>query len=142
MRVRIPTDLYTYPDVSIVCGSPRFEGDQEDILLNPLVLFEVLSPSTEAYDRGRTFIHYQTVPSLKEYVLVAQDRPRIDHFARQGDGRWLLTVVESGELVLPALGISLPLNEIYAKATFLETPPGLLDEVNFVGERPGGSGPS
>jgi len=120
MRVQSPTGLYTYPDVSIVCGPPDLADDHQDMLLNPTVLIEVLSPSTEAYDRGKKFKHYKTIKSLKEYVLVAQDQASVDHFARQQDGRWLLTsVTELAEsLMLPALDVSVSAGEIYAKVEF------------------------
>ncbi len=117
MRVRISaTGLYTYPDVVVACGKPRFEGAQSDVLLNPTVIFEVLSPSTEAYDRGAKFAHYRYLPSLQEYVLVAQDRMQVDHYARMGN-QWLLTAYNKPEeiLALPSIECNLPLAEIYAQ---------------------------
>jgi Uma2 family endonuclease len=122
MRVVCPTGLRTYPDVSVVCGEPRFEGERRETLLNPLSIIEVLSPSTEAYDRGRKFRHYQTIESLSEYVLVAQDRPQVDHFVRQKSGQWLLTTVAdlSASVVLTAIGCTEPLTEIYADVAFQE----------------------
>jgi Uma2 family endonuclease len=88
MRVRIhSTVLYTYPDISIVCGTPEFGDAELDILLNPNVIIEVLSPSTEIYDRGRKFQHYRTLHSLQEYILIAQDRFGLNTFcAREGNG--------------------------------------------------------
>jgi Uma2 family endonuclease len=121
MRVRCPNGLGTYPDASIVCGEPQYDGDDENTLLNPLVIVEVLSPTTEAYDRGKKFEHYQTLSSLREYVLISQDHVRIDHFARQSQfGQWLLTTYSDagGTLELPAVGVSLSIAEIYAKVTF------------------------
>ena len=92
MRIKLPTGLYTYPDTSVVCDQPEFEDGHKDVLLNPLLIVEVLSPSTEAYDRGKKFRHYQTCPSLREYVLIAQDRAAVDHYLRQPtSGQWLLT---------------------------------------------------
>jgi Uma2 family endonuclease len=83
LKLRIEeTGLYTYPDLSVVCGEPQLESDAGDVLLNPVVLVEVLSDSTEAYDRGKKFEHYRTIPSLKHYVLIAQDRHSIDCFTR------------------------------------------------------------
>src|SRR5262245_5251681 len=82
------TCLYTYPDVIIVCGEPQFEDEVFDTLLNPRAVIEVLSDSTEKYDRGTKFAHYRQVPSLQEYVLVAQDRPLLERYVRQGDGSW------------------------------------------------------
>jgi Uma2 family endonuclease len=91
MRVKVrASGLYTYPDVVIVCGEPRFEDAAFDTLNNPTVLFEVLSESTEAYDRGAKATHYRKIPSLKEYVLVSQDEARCDRFVRQSDGSWIL----------------------------------------------------
>lgn len=121
MRVLCPNGLGTYPDASIVCGEPQYEGDDEITLLNPLVIIEVLSPTTEAYDRGKKFEHYQTLPSLQEYVLISQDHVRIEHFARRSQfGQWLLTTFSDPDaaLQLPAVGISLSIAEIYAKVTF------------------------
>ncbi len=121
MRIKLPTGLYTYPDVSVVCDQPEYEDDHKDVLLNPLVVVEVLSPTTEAYDRGKKFRHYQTCPSLREYVLIAQDRAVVDHYLRQPtSGQWLLTTFESldATMPLPSFGIGLPLREIYAKVEF------------------------
>jgi Uma2 family endonuclease len=115
MRVQVAaTGMYTYPDVVAVCGPREFAGAHRDTLLNPTVIIEVLSPSTELYDRGAKFDHYWRLPSLTEYVLVAQDQVRVEHFARQGDG-WLLTVARSLDetLRLPALDAVLPLAAIY-----------------------------
>jgi Uma2 family endonuclease len=124
IRVRVPaTSLYTYPDVVVVCGKPRFEDKQVDTLVNPTVLIEVLSPSTEAYDRGDKFAHYRRLPSLHEYVLIAQERCRVEHFARQGE-QWLLTEYSAADamLDLPAIGCQLPLAEIYDRIEFEDGP--------------------
>jgi Uma2 family endonuclease len=84
--------LYAYPDLMIVCGEARFHDEQGDVLLNPTVIFEVLSPSTEKYDRGEKFLRYSTqIESLKDYVLVSQDQMRIEHHHRESDGTWTLT---------------------------------------------------
>ena len=91
MRVHMPaTGFYAYPDVVVVCGEPRFLDDQDDTLLNPGLIVEVLSPSTEACDRGRKFEHYKSIESLREYLLVASDRMHADLYTRQPDGRWVL----------------------------------------------------
>lgn len=122
MRVRVrPTGLYTYPDVVVVCGRPRFDDVHVDVLLNPTVIFEVLSDSTEAYDRGEKFAHYRYLDSLKEYVLVAQDRMQVDHFARTGS-QWLLTSYNRREeiLQLPAIECAIPLVDIYAQIELSE----------------------
>jgi Uma2 family endonuclease len=107
-------DLYTYPDVLVVCGKPEFSDSQFDTLANPKVIAEVLSPSTEAYDRGEKFSYYRRLQSLTDYLLVAQDRMRVEHYARQG-AQWLLTVVEGAEavLTLASLGCEVPLSGIY-----------------------------
>jgi Uma2 family endonuclease len=122
MRVWIPaTGLYTYPDVGVVCGEPALVDDHFDMLTNPTVLIEVLSPSTEAYDRGRKFEHYRTLASLREYLLVSQDQPRIEQYVRQEDGsRWLFSA-ETGlgaTLALPSIECHLALVEIYDKVSF------------------------
>jgi Uma2 family endonuclease len=118
MRVRIPTThAYMYPDVVIVCGEPRLEDDYLDTLLNPTVLVEVPSESTERYDRGRKFDFYRTIESLAEYVLVAQDECRVEQYAKQPDGRWLLTDHRSPEDVveLPSIQCTLKLSDVYEK---------------------------
>lgn len=118
MRVRIPsTRLYTYPDVVVVCDEPRFEDDHVDTLLNPTLIIEVLSESTELYDRGKKFSFYRTIESLAEYVLVAQDECRIEHYAKQSDGRWLLSDYRSPEDVveLTSIQCQLTMREVYDK---------------------------
>ena len=125
MRVRVSaTGLYTYPDVVIVCGEPEFLDAEVDTLLNPTVLIEVLSPSTESYDRGAKAEQYRRIPSLREHVLITQDRPHVDVLIRQEDGSWLLR--ETNELdqvvTLPSVSVSLPMCEIYDRITF-EAPP-------------------
>lgn len=92
MRVRVTASgLYTYPDAVAFCGKPDLVDNQMDTLLNPCLLIEVLSPSTEAYDRGRKFEHYQTIDSLEEYLMVASDRVHADLYTRQPGARWLLS---------------------------------------------------
>lgn len=122
LRVKVDeTGLYTYPDVVIVCGEPRYDDAQRDTLVNPLVLIEVLSASTEAYDRGAKFEHYRRLESLAAYLLVAQDRPHLDLFRRLPDGTWQLTEASGLErsLEIPALEIHLSLAEVYEKVTGL-----------------------
>src|SRR2546423_11056778 len=98
MRVRIPaTGLYTYPDAVVVCGEPKLEDDFFDTLLNPALIVEVLSTSTESHDRGQKFSDYRTVESLAEYLLVAQEEYRVEQYVKQSDGRWLLTDIRSLE---------------------------------------------
>lgn len=107
---------YRYPDVTVVCGQPELEDQHFDTLLNPTLLIEVLSPSTEASDRGDKFAEYQRISALREYLLVAQDRPRIDHYTRL-DAGWLLTVAEGLDATLPleAIGCVLELREVYRR---------------------------
>ncbi|MFL6282619.1 MAG: Uma2 family endonuclease, partial [Pyrinomonadaceae bacterium] len=108
---------YTYPDVVVVCGEPRLEDDYLDTLLNPTMLVEVLSESTERYDRGRKFGFYRTIESLAEYVLVAQDECRVEQYAKQPDGRWLLTDHRAPEdlVELASIQCTLKLSEVYEK---------------------------
>ncbi|HMD71178.1 MAG TPA: Uma2 family endonuclease [Bryobacteraceae bacterium] len=118
MRVRVSrSDLYTYPDVVVVCGEPKFLDDRRDTLLNPTVLIEVLSPSTEAYDRGRKFEQYRTIESLSEYLLVSSDRVQAELFTRQADGRWLLTAAGGmeGALEFQSVGCRIGLRDVYEK---------------------------
>ena len=83
-----PTGLYAYPDVSVVCGEPRFQDNHPDALTNPLLIVEVLSPKTEDRDRGPKFVHYRRIDSLIDYLLVVQDEPYVDHYQRQSGDRW------------------------------------------------------
>ena len=120
MRVSIPAaKSYFYPDVGVVCEEPRFEDDVFDTLLNPIVVIEVLSPSTEAYDRGEKFAHYRQLTSLQEYVLVAQDQVRVEHYRRQ-ERQWIFTDFEGPDemLLFPSIECELPLQEIYERVTF------------------------
>lgn len=118
MKVQCPTGLFTYPDVSVVCSDPQMLDDHDDVLLNPVLIVEVFSKSTEQYDRGRKFANYKTITSLQEYVLVAQDKVLIDRFVRQADGTWEQTTLTdpSSTLQLPALECSVPVEEIYRGA--------------------------
>ena len=118
MRLRIPkTGLYTYPDVSIVCGTPQFDDSKRDTLLNPLIVIEILSPSTERYDRGKKFQNYRTIPTLQEYILISQDEHHIEHYANQNDGNWLLTSYDgmSAGCYLKAIDCTLALDDVYNK---------------------------
>ncbi len=118
MRIKISrTTLYTYPDISIVCGTPQFEDDHRDTLLNPTVIIEVLSPSTESYDRGKKFQHYRTLDSLQEYILIAQDKPHIEHYLRQEQNQWLLSEAHQLEskITLPSIQCILLLSDVYEK---------------------------
>lgn len=112
LRITTPEGLYTYPDVSVV-GPPQFEGDQRDILLNPLLLVEVLSPSTEAYDRGAKFARYREIESLRTYVLVSQDSLNVEVFTRQLDDSWSLRTFRAGRVAIQEPACEIELAEIY-----------------------------
>jgi Uma2 family endonuclease len=117
LRVKVSTTgLYTYPDVTVVCEDAKFEDEVFDTLLNPRVLIEVLSDSTEKYDRGEKFKHYRNIASLQEYILVAQDEPLVESFVRQQNDTWLLRPHVGMESVLAcsAIPVTVPLNEVYA----------------------------
>ena len=129
MRVSTPTTTsYFYPDVVVVCEEPRFEDDVFDTLLNPIILVEVLSPSTEVYDRREKFAHYRQLASLQEYILVSQDKVLIEHYRRQEKQGtapvtrkdWIFTDFQKLEEILPLTSIQceLPLQEIYERITF------------------------
>lgn len=117
-RVRIPeTGIYAYPDVVVACAEPRFEDEHLDTLLNPALIVEVLSLTTEAYDRGKKFQYSQKIDSLAEYVLVAQDQHRVERFLRQDGNEWLLTTTTGLEsaVFLSSIQCTLELAEIYYK---------------------------
>ena len=129
MRVSSPlTSSYFYPDVVVVCEEPRFEDDVFDILLNPTILVEVLSPSTEAYNRGEKFSHYRQLASLQEYVLVSQDKVLVERYRRPKKHEtvpvtaqdWIFTAFQALEDILPLSSIQceLSLQEIYERVTF------------------------
>lgn len=117
MRVKIPSGNYTYPDVVAVCGDEIFEDKAEDNLLNPLVIIEVLSKSTEAYDRGAKFEQYQTIPNLREYVLVTPEPYRVEQFVRQDANAWTYLEFRTAEdtVKLESIGCELSLGDIYFK---------------------------
>jgi len=120
MRVRTVARHYTYPDASALCAEPRFGDDFVDTLLNPSLIVEVLSPSTEAYDRGRKFELYQSISSLREYLLLASDRVHADLYVRQPSGLWLLGSAGKleDELMLESVGCRLKLADLYEKVEF------------------------
>ncbi len=116
MRVKVAaTGLSTYPDIAIVCGGAKFEDAELDTLLNPTVIIEVLSKSTATYDRGEKFEHYRKIPSLVEYLLIAQERRLVEHYIRQPDGRWLLSEASDLQDVveLPTIECRLALADVY-----------------------------
>ncbi|MBP1464284.1 Uma2 family endonuclease [Candidatus Chloroploca sp. M-50] len=116
MRVKVPRkNSYVYPDGVVVCGEERYDDTGDTTLLNPIVIIEVLSPSTERHDRGKKFEWYRTIESLEEYVLIAQETQRIDHFRRQSTSLWTFTSIgaEEAQLYLASIDCTLILNAIY-----------------------------
>jgi Uma2 family endonuclease len=115
------TGLYTYSDGGVFCGPPEFDDDRRDTILNPTLVIEVLSPSTEAYDRGKKFGHYRRIPTLREYLLVSQDEPRLELFVRQADGLWKLEQDKVGldeSVGLSSIGVKLSLSRVYLNVDF------------------------
>lgn len=120
LRTRVEqTRLYTYPDVLIVCGAPRFIDGEHDTLTNPSAIFEVLSPSTESWDRGGKFNHYQRIESLREYVLLSQTTPQVEIY-RRAEGRWVYELIEglNQRLQLDTGQVDVSLAEIYEGLSF------------------------
>ncbi|MGQ0505269.1 MAG: Uma2 family endonuclease [Myxococcaceae bacterium] len=114
LRIRVlATGLATYPDVSVVCGQPEYDPDADDTVVNPVVLVEVLSDSTEDYDRGEKFENYQRIASLQEYVLVSQREPLVEVFRRDGES-WQRTEARRGKLLLHFVGATLDVDRLYA----------------------------
>lgn len=125
MKVRAgERGLYAYPDLAVACGEPRFHDEHGDVLTNPAVIFEVLSPSTEAYDRGEKFARYRAIETLRDYVLVAQDGPRVEHFSRQPDGSWSRAEINGldGVLSLASIDCRIRLADVYDRIAFPEQP--------------------
>jgi len=121
MKVKISSSgLYAYPDISVVCGDEKFEDDESDILLNPKLVIEILSESTESYDRGKKFEHYRTLESLQEYVLVSQEKPKVEQFLKQQDGKWLYSEVNGidSRAQFTSIECEIDLKEIYHKVEF------------------------
>src|SRR4029434_1884209 len=120
-RAHTREGLYTYPDLVVVCGAMQFHDQAQDVLVNPTLIVEVLSPSTEAFDRGEKFRRYRAwLPTLTDYVLVAQDSPLIDHYHRQEEGTWTLHALEGlqAHLHLETIGCTVPLAEVYDRIVF------------------------
>ena len=118
MRVAVQGgERYLYPDVVVTCGRELFEDAENDILLNPLVIIEVLSPSTEVYDRGEKFLAYQTIPSLREYALVSQSPRRMEIYRRQPDDTWVYQTIPPSPppLILQSIDCTLTLDDVYSK---------------------------
>jgi Uma2 family endonuclease len=120
LKVTTPNlQRYFYPDVSVICGETGVLDEQEDVVLNPILIVEVSSESTAAYDRGKKFLSYQQIDSLQEYLLVSQDEILVEGYARQGNDTWLYTKVThmEGVLTLPSVNCTLALKDVYLKAT-------------------------
>lgn len=118
MRIHIPSAIgrYTYADALVVCGQPVFTDEVRDTLVNPIVIVEVLSDSTEKYDRGDKFEQYQRIVSLRDYVLVSQKKVRVEHFRKQADGTWVLRATGPGDrVVLESVGCELAVDMAYLK---------------------------
>ena len=115
LRVRVTATQYVYPDFEIVCDKPQLTDEQEDTLLNPKVVIEILSPSTAGYDRGAKFELYRRLASLEEYVLVSQFKPMVEVFTKQSEHQWSLTIVDDASQIvrLQSIGIEFPLAGFY-----------------------------
>ncbi len=118
MKLNIPqADSFVYPDIMVVCGKVGFFGDRTDIITNPILIAEVLSPGTQVFDRGKKFEYYRSVPSVKEYLLVSQEKPMVEAFFRQDAKTWLYSVAEGLEetVCLRSIEYELALRDIYRK---------------------------
>ncbi|GAB4208466.1 MAG: Uma2 family endonuclease [Roseiflexaceae bacterium] len=127
VRLKIPNRRhYVYADVTLICGPPVFDDAEQDTVRNPTVIIEVLSPSTEQYDRGRKFQSYRTIAGFQEYLLVAQDALRVEHFVRQSEMIWTMTEYNQPDAVveLAAVGARLGLAAIYEEIAFPDAPAG------------------
>lgn len=117
MRIKVaPARLYTYADCSVICGELELFSDQKDVVLNPLLIVEVLSPSTEGYDRGKKFELYRTIPSFREYLIVHQDQRHVEHYSKQDDGSWVLRDYTDGSVAIGRLGVQISLGDLYESA--------------------------
>jgi Uma2 family endonuclease len=123
LRIAIKSyPLHTYPDISIICGGPEIDAVDKHAATNPHTLIEVLSPSTEKHDRGLKFTLFRSLPSLREYILVAQNQPHVERFVLQPDRKWLLHIYDGLEshVDLPDIGCRLALADVYEGVTFAE----------------------
>lgn len=121
LRIKVPSMLpYRYPDLSILCSKPEFEEHSGLLcLLNPVVLIEVLSPSTEAFDRGDKFTHYKSIPSFRDYLLIAQNKKNITHYVKQSERAWLQTEYSDGEILqIASLDCELDVDALYSGINF------------------------
>jgi Uma2 family endonuclease len=140
MRVRTTPTEYTYPDVVVVCDEPQFEDAELDTLLNPTVVVEVLSKSSEARDRGEKFLDYRGIESVKDIILITQHKMRVEHYVRQPNNDWILHDISDpdGMTIMTSIGCTLTLAEIYERVTF--PPPRQLKSVTSEAQGEGESG--
>ena len=123
MRVKvIQTGLNTYPDVVVLCGVPQFVDEKHDTITNPIVIIEILSPSTERYDRGMKFRHYRSIETLRDYILIAQDRQHIEHYTRHENGQWLFeeTSINEERISIQSIECVLSLEDTYEKVELMQ----------------------
>jgi Uma2 family endonuclease len=123
MKLRIEAhNLYLYPDAMLICGKPKFEKSRTDVILNPLVLVEVLSKSTESYDRGKKFEYYRSLPTFQEYLLIDQERVYIEHYHRLHIGRWEYTILTDLDqsLKLQSINLEIPVRRLYEQVDWVE----------------------
>jgi len=123
LRIKvISAGLYTYPDCSVICGELQYFGEQKDVVLNPLLIVEVLSPSTEGYDRGKKFELYRTIKSFQEYLIIHQDQQHVEHYSKQDDGSWVLRehIGADGVVSIKRLNAHIALSELYASVLDLD----------------------
>ncbi|MDQ7034782.1 MAG: Uma2 family endonuclease [Anaerolineae bacterium] len=124
LRLKVTkTKLYTYPDITVICGEPKFAGNEFDTLVNPIVLIEVLSKSTEAYDRGEKFQHYRSIETLQNYLLISQDKPHIEGYTRQENGTWNLSeaIGLDAHFDIRSISCTLALADVYENVSFPQT---------------------
>jgi Uma2 family endonuclease len=123
MRLQVETkDLFTYPDVMVICGKPQLYENRRDVITNPIIILEVLSESTKNYDRGEKFEFYRAIPTLKEYVVVDQHKIHVEQFSIGDAGKWVLSEYNdiNNELILTAVDLTIPLQTIYSRVEFSE----------------------
>jgi Uma2 family endonuclease len=132
-----PMDLFSYPDLTIVCGEPEFHDEHQDVILNPRVIIEVLSPTTATYDRGEKFSRYRQLKSLSDYILIAQDGPSVEHYTRQKGRRpWLYNVETemSAGIVIDSIKCRLKLADVYDRVVFPPRKPPVVEAVEKIAE--------
>ena len=128
LRLLCPSGLMTYPDLQVICGEIEYLDDRRDTVKNPVLIVEVLSKSTERYDRGEKFQFYRAIPTLQEYVLISHRQPHLERYVRQAQGGWLLMEVKGLEATadLDAIGCRLILEQVYLNVEFHTSPPGVI----------------